>query len=101
LYGVIVWCCGKKNSPSPKLLQELDRNEKELMGHIKQARFISIPNQAQIMNAVMESGSVYDMNAILDFALPLYQATIDTSAIALPLVKKNIAELTKYLDQTT
>jgi hypothetical protein len=91
----------KKNSPSPKLLQELDRTEKELMEHIKQARFISIPNQAQIMNAVMESGGVHDMNAILDFALPLYKATIDTSAIALPLIRKNIVELTKFLAQKT
>lgn len=91
----------KKNSPTPKLLQELDRAEKELMDHIKQARFISIPNQAQIMNAVMESGGVHDMNAILDFALPLYKATIDTSAIALPLIRKNIVELTKFLAQKT
>jgi hypothetical protein len=91
----------KKNSPSPKLLKELDRNEKELMDHIKQARFISIPNQAQIMNAVSESGNIYNMNAILDFALPLYKATVDTSAIALPLVKNNIKELTKYFDQKT
>ena len=91
----------KKNSSSPKLLNELDRNEKELMENVKQARFISIPNQAQIMNAVIESSNIYDMNAILDFALPLYKATIDTSAIALPLVKKNIVELTKYLEQKT
>jgi 7-keto-8-aminopelargonate synthetase-like enzyme len=89
----------KKNSLSPKLLKELDQNEKELMHHIKQARFISIPNQAQIMNVVSESSNIYDMNAILDFALPLYKATVDTSAIALPLVKNNIKELTKYLDQ--
>jgi len=91
----------KKNSPSPKLLKELDRNEKELMDHIKQARFISIPNQAQIMNAVTESSNIYDMNAILDFALPLYKATIDTTAIALPIVKKNIVELSIYLEQKT
>ncbi len=89
----------KKGTPNAKLLEELDRNEKELMGHIKQARFISIPNQAQIMNAVMETSGVHDMNTILDFALPLYNATIDTSAIALPLVKKNIVDLTNYLGQ--
>jgi hypothetical protein len=89
----------KKGTPSKKLLEELDRNEKDLMGYIKQARFISIPNQAQIMNSVMDAGGVHDMNTILDFALPLYKATIDTSGIAIPLVKKNIANLTKYLRQ--
>ena len=89
----------KKGTSSAKLLEELDRNEKELMSHIKQARFISIPNQAQIMNAVMETSGAQDMNTILDFALPLYKATIDTSAIALPLVKRNIINLTEYLKQ--
>jgi len=89
----------KKGTQSAKLLGELDRDEKELMSHIKQARFISIPNQAQIMNSVMEAGGVHDMNTILDFALPLYKATIDTSVIAMPLVKKNIVNLTKYLGQ--
>ena len=53
------------------------------------------------MNAVTESDNIYDMNALLDFALPLYKATIDTSALALPLVNKNIVELTKYLEQKT